>query len=319
VEQESTSSAYRDRTGGLIAFGILELLVALVCLAFIALMLTAGRVRLPNAPSPQPSLIPAALTYLVAAIVFGCLGVGSILARRWARTLSLIVGWFWLLVGVVGGVFMVFFLPRMMAAMPGMEAGVHAAVLGCTAAFWGVALLLLPLLFVIFYGSRNVRATCEARDRLPRWTDRCPAPVLALALMSAFAAVSFVVYSFHPAFPVFGRLLTGAPGAVVFLVIAVLEAAVAWGLYHLRPAAWWGRLGLWLLNGASTTYTFHRGVDWAQALRASGQPENPATLHMLQSLFAGPHFLALLAAVGVAFIGYLLWVRKYFVARPAGL
>jgi len=311
--------AYRDRNGALVAFGILELLLGLACLAFVAMVLLAGQVRLPNSPSPRASLIPASLTYLVLAIAFDWLGVRSILARRWARTLSLIAGWFWLVSGVVGGAFMLYFMPRMLASMPAVQPEARAAGLGCVAAVWGLGFLLLPLGFVLFYGSRNVRATCEARDPRPRWTDRCPAPVLALALMSAFAAVSFVVYSFRPAFPVFGRLWTGAPGALLFLLLALLEAAVAWGLYRLRPAAWWGRLGLWLLNGGSTAYTFHRGVDWPQILRASGQPENPATLQMLQGLFAGPYFVALMVAVGVAFIGYLLWVRKYFVPRPAGV
>lgn len=316
MEQQTTIPAYRDRSGGLIAFGILELLLAVACVFFVAMVLLAGRMRVPNVP-PQPNLIPATLTYLVGAIVFGWLGVGSLLARRWARTLSLIAGWFWLLAGVFGGVFLVFFMPRVFATLPGAQPGARAFAVGCMAVGWGLFFLLLPLALVLFYGSRNVRATCEARDPQPRWTDRCPAPVLALALMSAFAAVSFVVYSVHPTFPVFGRLWTGAPGTLLFLVGALLEAAVAWGLYRLRPAAWWGRLGLWLLNGGSTIYTFHRGIDWSQVLRASGQPENPATLQMLQSLFTGPHFLALLVGIGIAFIGYLIWVRKYFVPRAA--
>lgn len=303
MEPQTTPAAYRDRTGGLLAFGILELLLAVACLGFVAMVLLAGRMRPPNAPSPQASLLPAALTYVVLAVVFGCLGVGSILARRWARTLSLVVGWFWLLVGVVGGVCLFFFVPRMFATLPEAPPGARVTVMGCMAAGWGLFLVLLPIGFVLFYGSRNVRATCEARDPQPRWTDRCPTPVLALALMSGFAALSFVVYSFRPAFPVFGRVWTGAPGTLLFLLFALLEAAVAWGLYHLRPAAWWARLGLWLLNLGSTVYTFHRGVDWGQILRASGQAENPATLQMLQEMFAGPYVSALLAAVGIAFVG----------------
>jgi hypothetical protein len=317
VEQQTITPAYRDRSGGLVAFGILELLFGLACLGFVALLFLAGPP--PNSPSPRPNIVPAALTYLVLAVVFFFLGVGSIRVRRWARTLSLIVGWFWLLVGVVGGVFLIFFMPRLFAALPRAHAqpGARAAATGCLATVWGIFLVLLPIGFVLFYGSRNVRATCEARDPRPRWTDRCPAPVLALALMSAFAAVSFVVYSVHPTFPIFGRLWTGAPGTLLFLLFALLEAAVAWGLYRLLPAAWWGRLGLWLLNGVSTAYTFHRGIDWGQLLRASGQPESPATLQMLQSLFTGPYFLALLVGIGIAFVGYLIWVRKYFVPRPA--
>jgi hypothetical protein len=314
----SVPPPHRDRSGGLVAFGILELLLAVACLFLAVTVLAAARMRLPNMPPSQANPVPAALTYLLAAVAFGWLGVGSILARRWACTLSQIAGWLWLVIGVIGGVFLLFFTPRMLVAMPGAQEGTQTFVIGCLAVFWGLFFVLLPLAFVLFYGSRNVRATCEARDPRPRWTDRCPAPVLALALMSAFAALSFVAYSVHPAFPVLGRVWTGAPGTVVFLVFAVLEAWIAWGLYRLRPAAWWGRLGLWLVSGGSAAFTFYRGVDWRQVLRASGQPDNPMTLRMLNGLFEGPYFLTLMAVVGVAFLGYLLWVKRYFVPRPAG-
>ena len=313
MEPETTPTAYRDRSGGLVAFGILELLLGLACLGFVPLVLLARQ-----APSPRAGMIPAALTYVVLALAFDWLGTGSILARRWARTLSLILGWFWLLLGFFGGVFLLYLLPRVLAAMPTGPPRARAAGFGCLAAFWSLGFVLLPFGFVLFYGSRNVRATCEARDPRPRWTDRCPAPVLALVLMSALAAVTFVAYSFHRAFPLFGRVWTGALGILLFLLLALLEAVIAWGLYHLRPVAWWGRLGLWLLNFGSSAYTFHRGVDWRQVLRASGQPENPVNLQMLQSLFASPFFSVLLAAFGVASVGYLLWVRKYFVPRPVG-
>ncbi len=318
MEQATPTASYRDRSGGLVAFGILELLLGLACLVFLAFVLLAG--QMPNSPS-RANMVPASLTYLVAAITFGWLGAGSLLARRWARTLSLIVGWFWLLTGIVGGVFLLLVMPRMFASLPGIQTqpGAGMAAVGCMAVFWGLFFLLLPIGFVLFYGSQNVRATCEARDPQPRWTDRCPAPVLALVLTSTFSAVSFVVYSFHPTFPVFGRLWTGVSGTMVFLLFALLEVAVAWGLYRLSLAAWWGRLGLSLLHVISTAYTFHRGIDWGQILRASGQPDNPAALRMLQDLFTAPYFLALIIAVGVAYVGYLLWVRKYFAPRPAGL
>jgi hypothetical protein len=125
-----------------------------------------------------------------------------------------------------------------------------------------------------------------------------------------------VASSFHPLYPFFGRLLTGPPAAAIFLAFAVLEAALAWGLYRLRPAAWWARLGLWLVNGSSSAITFYRGVDWQQVLQASGQPDNPMARQMLDVMFQGPYFLILIAIVAVAFLGYLLCVRRYFV-RPA--
>ena len=44
----------------------------------------------------------------------------------------------------------------------------------------GFVFVLLPIAWVLFYRSRHVQATCEARDPVARWTDACPLPVLAL-------------------------------------------------------------------------------------------------------------------------------------------
>ncbi len=285
---------YKDRSSALVAFGILELLFALGCLFFIGTLLVSTRLHPANMPpgySP-PNLALASMVYLVGAVAFAWLGVGSILARRWARALSLAVGWLWLAFGVVVGVFLLVLAPRIFAAMPALpSSGARAGALGCLALTWTIPFLLLPLALVLFYGGRNVRRTCEARDPQPRWTDRCPVPVLALALMSAVAIPTLILSSLHPAFPFFGRTLTGPPAAAALLVLAALEAAVAWGLYRLRPAAWWGRLALWLFSGVSSFFIFYRGMDWEAAFRASGQPDNPAVRQMMTGVFHDPLFL----------------------------
>src|SRR6185312_5588971 len=45
---------------------------------------------------------------------------------------------------------------------------------------------LIPGTMVLFYGSQNVRLTCEHHDPVIRWTDRCPPPVLGACLVHAF-------------------------------------------------------------------------------------------------------------------------------------
>jgi hypothetical protein len=201
----------------------------------------------PGYPPPAASVAMGALFYLGIAVVFGWLGVGSILARRWARTLSLALGWIWLLSGLVGGLFSLVLLPRIFAAMP--QTGgpdMTGVAMGCAIAVIVPVLILLPLAFVLFYRGRNVRATFEARDPHPRWTDRCPFPVLVLALLAAFAVLPCALNALHPAVPLFGRLLTGPPGAAAMLLFALLQVALAWGLYKLRPG--FGRLATLATN-----------------------------------------------------------------------
>jgi hypothetical protein len=101
---------HQDRSGALVAFGVLELLLALGCVAMACLTLLAilaqpaasfatvgvrgaGTISPAYPPPPAASVAMAAFFYLGIAVVFGWLGVGAILARRWARTLNLALGW----------------------------------------------------------------------------------------------------------------------------------------------------------------------------------------------------------------------------------
>jgi hypothetical protein len=66
------------------------------------------------------------------------------------------------------------------------------------------------------------------------------------------------------------------------------------------------------VSSFSSVLTFARGVDWAELLRASGQPDNPVVRQMMTGLFQGPAFLTAAAVFGAAFLGYLIWIKRYF-------
>ncbi len=312
------AETYRDRGGALVAFGVFDLLLALCSFLLVVFLLVGSRLHPANMPPgyAPPNLAFASVIYLLAAVAWGWLGAGSILARRWACSLSLAAGWLWLVIGAISGIFLFVFMPRVFDAMPAMpQAGVRAGVMGCLALFWALGFILLPLGYVLFYGSRNVRATCAARDPRPRWTDRCPPAVLPLVVLAFVSVPALAVSSLHPAFPAFGSTLVGPPAAIAFLVLAALEVAVAWGLYRLLPAAWWGRLALWLFSSGSSAFTFYRGIDWQKILRATGQPDNPAMGQMMTGVLHDPLFLATLALTACGCLGYMLWIRRYFVPR----
>ena len=48
--------------------------------------------------------------------------------------------------------------------------------------------------------------------------------------------------------PLFGVFVSGAAGAAVILLLALVLAYLAWGTYRLRMAAWWGMLLLWIVG-----------------------------------------------------------------------
>ena len=91
----------RDRSLGLALFGTLQLLIA----GFFALMVPFFVLLLMPQPAqaqPHPQVVvPFLISYATLAAAFATLGVGSILARRWARALTLILSWLWLVTGLL--------------------------------------------------------------------------------------------------------------------------------------------------------------------------------------------------------------------------
>ena len=110
--------AFKDRKVGLIVFGLIQLAIGGLCALMVALMFVSLAVASRLGPAAAGSMnagmmIPATLIYILAALWFITMGVGSILARRWARALILVSSWIWLIAGIMGLVFALSFMPGM--------------------------------------------------------------------------------------------------------------------------------------------------------------------------------------------------------------
>lgn len=319
----------RDRSAGLIVIGILEVCLALLCLLMLAFMAMAT-LSLSSSPegraagmSPR-TMLGGGLFYLLGAAYFGILGVGTLRARRWARTIGLVTAWMWLLSGVFAVVMMIFLLPKMMAAMsaaagPGNE-GIGAVTMGCVSFFLILIYLVLPGILVLFYRGPNVRATIAAKDPSLPWTDRVPAPVLALTLLLAFAAMSALLGISYGVLPVFGAILTGVPAVLGFLVLAALCAALAWGVYQRQPAAWWAVVACWVLGCVNGAFFLAQGSAGIRGLyEAMKMPA--AQLEQIDrmgiyEMYSNPGLLALMAALWLGWLGFLIWTRRFFTGAP---
>src|SRR5687767_4274683 len=118
-------------------------------------------------------------TYLVIAAALIWIGIGSVRVRRWARPVLVVVGWTWLLTGVMSLAHWAILgasMREMMSAslQPGMPApprGVVVAVSAAMGALMFVFLVVLPALLVWLYQRRGVRETVEYFDSRYSWTD----------------------------------------------------------------------------------------------------------------------------------------------------
>ena len=333
MEQETTgppARPYRDRHAGLVCFGVLEILLGLMALLGLLSLAFAGAMsRVAAAPTPGltgRTLLPSACMYLLAAVFFFWMGIGSMLARRWARALMLIVSWFWLVAGVIGALAVVWMYPALRehilrtTAGPGNAAGTPemlAMVLGCTAAVLGVLYVLLPLAFVLFYRSPHVKATCEARDPHTRWTDRCPLPVLGLSLLLGGAAIMYLgVAAVYQVLTFLGFLLTGLPAVALGFALAVLLGVLARATYRLAPWAWWAAVAFWGLGAVSIVVMAVHPFDWQELYRQMGF--DSAQLEQLGIFWKNSQILWLSCIGFLPWALYLVWVRRFFFApvRP---
>lgn len=305
---------FQDRSTGLMVFGVLEILAGLFAALLIPTMIV-GLLMAPNRAMVRPeAMIPMVLMYGLAAIGGVWLGIGSIRARRWARSLSLLLGWIWLVVGILATVGMLLAMPSIAGAQPQpVPPSAAFAFFGIMLATAGCFYVIAPIVLILFYGSRHVEATCRWYDPKPNWTDRCPLPVLALSLVLAFWGLSTLAgMGSNYVLPVFGAYLSGPAGAAGCLILGGLFAYLAWAAYRLHRHAWWLTAVVIALWSASALVTF-LVAGLAELYRQAGMP--PEQIEAIQkSGMPLNAFGAGGAAVGLLLAAYAVWLRRYFKA-----
>ena len=320
---EPTPMPYQDRSTGLVVFGILTILVGCMTGLLVLLMLVGHLAAARNTnvpPPPLSAILPAILIYGILAVSLVWLGIGSIKARRWARALLLIFSWSWLLVGAIALVSMAFVMPKILAGASGGPDAHHelpaSAMAGVMAAMFlvlGVFFIIVPVVWIFFYQSRHVKATCETRDPVTRWTDACPLPVLAVCLWLAFSAPMLLVMPVmgHGVMPFFGMFLTGLPGTLLCLALAALWIYAAWLLYKLDRRGWWLILIAMVVFMVSAVLTYARH-DIIEMYQLMGYPQ--AQIEQMQKigLFTGNRMVWMTTFSMVPFLGYILFIKKYF-------
>ena len=322
VTSSPLSTAYKDRSTGLIIFGALTILLGCVCALLVPLMLL-GQIMAAKATGAPPNfsvLWPAVSVYGLLAVALVWLGIGSLKARRWARALLLIFSWSWLVTGMVTLIAMAFLMPQMLAnvpaagstghpPMPGFMTTVIIVMLGFVSVFF----VIVPGIGAFFYGSRHVKATCEARNPAGCWTDGCPLAVLACSLWVAFGAVMMLILPFasRSVMPCFGVFLTGVSGTLAYLAVAAIGGTAAWALYRLQRWAWWViAIGL-CLHLTSTLVTFARH-DVIEMYHLMGYPEAQIQLLQQSHFLAGNGMAWVMLCCMVPWLAFLIFIKGYF-------
>lgn len=306
---------YKDRRAGLVVFGIVQILIGL-CQGSMGPLMLVGSLAGGNAPGALPTrmVVPIGLLYLSMGAVFVTLGIGSLMVRRWARALTLVLSWIWLIIGVTTTVVLAVMLPRLLASLPPDQASAKPFIIGCISLMLGLIFILLPLAFVLFYRSPNVKATVEARDPVRRWTDDIPLPLIGYGVMMIGGAVWMLFYGFmFPALPLGPWMLRGAAMPVFVLGVAAMMLFIGIGMLKRMKAAWWAALVM-LAVGAGVTALMSK-TDFAAYYREIGMAADPRQIEMMRTMYSPPFVFIWMGAMWSAYIAFLLYLRRYIFVR----
>jgi hypothetical protein len=323
--------SFTDRSTGLVIFGVAQIILGLLSALMVPLVaLGAVLSRMGPGGRMRPlALLSAVSTYVFIAAVLIILGIGSVQKKRWARALTLITSWYWLVMGVLITVLMTAVLPLLMrtalqqqqgageSPSAQLSTGAMAIIVTLVIVFLAFFVIVVPVAFVAFYSRRDVAATCRERDPVERWTDRTPLPVLGASVVFAIGALYLFMVGFTtPVFPFFGRYLYGFAGAACFLFVSALDAYLAIAFYRIQTAGWWLATIALPIRLFSMALTYFK-ADLMSAYSRMGRSD--AELKMLQSspIFRSHVILWWSLISLVIFFGYLMWVKRYFnPARP---
>jgi len=326
---------YPDRGTGLVVFGVAQIIMGLLAALMVPLaMLGAFMSRLAPGGGMRPGqYVSGIASYAFISIAFLGLGIGSVQMKRWAHALTLVTSWYWLIMGTLVTILLTAVLPVTMksalqqaqqntanAPPADISAGVMAVILTLIIVFIAFFLILVPIAFVVFYSRKDVAETCRRRDPVARWTDRTPIPVLgASVVLFTGALYLFLMGVTTPVFPFFGRYLTGIPGATCFLLLSALDTYLAIALFRLQSSGWWITFLSHPVRLLSLAITYARANVLTAYSRMGMSPEQLKILNS-NPMFRS-HVLLWWSLISmVLFVGYLIWLKRYFkAADPQGL
>lgn len=325
--------AYRDRGTGLVVFGVAQIILGLMAalmIPFIALGAFMSRLAPGGAMRPG-QLASGVVTYAFMATVLIALGVGSVQMKRWARAITFVLSWYWLVMGALFTILLTAMLPMAVRSIlaqaqrnapsgpsPEISTGVMAVFLTFIIIFVALFLVVVPIAFIAFYGRKDVAETVRQRDPVERWTDRTPLPVLGCSLIFAFGALYLLLMGLTaPMFPFFGRYLTGVTGSLGLIVLSALDLYISIALFRLQSSGWWLAMLTLPIRLLSMAITYAR-ADVMRAYSEMGMSDAQMKMLSANPMMRG-HIVLWWSLISIVLLFvYLLWLKRYF-GKPAPL
>jgi hypothetical protein len=323
---------YPDRSTGLMIFGVFQIILGLLAALMVPLVALGAFMSAfgPGGAMRPWQYISGMVSYSFLAAGLITLGIGSVRLKRWARALTLVTSWYWLIMGALITVLITAMLPVAMRgalaqaqqnAGGGQSAqvptGVMAVILTIMIIFAAFFLIVVPIAFVVFYGRNDVAETCRRHDPVERWTDRVPLPVLGASVVLFVGSLYLISTGVTtPVFPFFGKYLNGIGATACFLILAALDIYLAFAIFRLKRSGWWLAILTIPVRLVSMALTYGR-ADMMQAYSKLGWSSEQMKMLNSNPMFHSHVILWWSLLSLLIFFGYLLWLKRYFTAPAA--
>jgi hypothetical protein len=296
-----------DRRGGLVAFGVVSILIGMPpALVSASMALVLARMLTVGDPGGLPIVGAILAVAVIAAAVFIWTGVGSIRCRRWVRPVVLGIGW------PTGVTSLLMAAGILIYANDRSDEGYVA--FAVVIMIFGV---LLPAGYLGFYTSEAVRGTLAAYDPSPSWTEATPLPVFVGCVSLTMFGLLTMALAVLRATPVFGVYVTRVPGAGLAVLAGAAMIASAALMYAGWRWGWWLAMGVVSGGFASAMVTMGR-LGMMEFYRHGGV--STWTLEDLDRSRAmtGATPLVFVGVVAAISVNYLLWIRPKIGVRDGG-
>ena len=310
---------FKNRKTGLMLFGIVQVIMGALSFIFFiftmfALLLSSSITQAAQAEINPFQLVLSLFFYLIIAVILIWLGIGSIGAKRWARALTLILSWFWLITGFIVLIIMIYLMnggmDDLFQSSQSVDPAIFKVIMVVMTFIMSIFMVALPVGFILFYNNKHVKKTVEHFDTKIRWTDKCPLPVLAASLMFGYMAVISVfngVYGW--VVPFMGFIFSGWIGALILLLNALVYAYLAFQFYNLDKKSWMLAIGYNIFWVISLIFTFSRHSIYDMYEKMDF---NEMQLAQLKSMGMFENLIYLLVIIFLIYLGYILYIRRFF-------
>jgi hypothetical protein len=181
---------------------------------------------MPPFVSSSTSDISIFLIYFITALLLISIGIASCRGRHWIRPIIIIVATLSIFAGTMStvgalvqltsdGLLFNQLAPFSTNVLMFLLADSDAAI---SFIFIALAMIVLPIAMLLFYGKFTTREKLIALDPAPNWTDRLPTPALGWAIGCLLAGLSLLLTASNESAIFFNHTFTDQPAMMVSVV-----------------------------------------------------------------------------------------------------